>query len=202
MTKPLFITSDTVLFNCIAQELKLKQITPLLYEGKCNKREMALLQVKNSKIDSSISLVHLLSKTEYSKLIVINPIQCPDINIPMGQIIIAENVTEWDKSIVESRIIPLQTLDFETKVVKGKGMSGDRDCTNKSTPILQSKLIDTITFPVSKVAEYFNVPVLSIGIVADYCTLNYRKLLQSNIKELSSRMLDFLKSNFSILLGN
>lgn len=202
MTKPLLITSNEVLFDSIKKEFKLKQITPILYEGKCNKKAVAITIVSNSKLDSTIYLTHLLSTSEYSKLIILNPVQCPDTNVLMGQIVVADSITEWDKSIRDSRILPLNSLEFKTRVINGKGMSGEKECSNRPTTVLQSKLIDIITYLITKVAEYFNIPILSIGIVADHCTVNYEKLLKSNMESLSSRLLEFLKGNSSVLLEN
>jgi nucleoside phosphorylase len=132
-------------------------------------------------------------------IIVLNPIQCPDINISLGKIIIAENITEWDRK--ETRVLPLFTIEPDNRFSYiGKGVSGDRECTTKTTLVIQSKFVDCITYPIAKVSDFFSLPVLSIGIVSDYCTQNFSKFLQSNIKELSTRLVEFIKPIISNIL--
>lgn len=204
MSRVLFVTSSDEMFKSCIQDLKLKKLEEFLYLGKLDKRDIGILLVENTKVDSTILLtISLLTslKDEVSKIIVINPVQCPDVNVSLGQLILASSISEWDKNTTETKVLSLLVPELGNKVIVGLGFSGDRLCVNKTTPILKSKMIDFITFPISKVSKYLGLPVLSIGIVVDYCTPNFIRLLQSNIKELSSRMIDFLKSNSSILLG-
>jgi hypothetical protein len=202
MSGILFVTSNEEFLTSIAKEFSLTQITPLLYEGSKEGKQIDLLLLENNKIDATLVLTHFLSgKPELpNKVVILNPVQCPDINQPLGKVVMAEEVTLWDHK--ETRLLSLQTIETDYKTIIGKGISGDRECVNKTTPIMQSKLVDCITYPVAKVSDFFSLPVMSIGIIADYCTQNYSKLLQSNIKELSVRMLDFLNSCISTILGD
>lgn len=196
MAKVLFVTSNEVLFNSIGDGLKLKSQSDNFKKGSFLKKNTSILLVGNTKIDATLVVTHYLSCEEKpDKIIVLNPVQCPDINQSLGSIIIADKVSEWDRK--DSKLFELSPITLKSKTTIGKCSSGDRVCLDKITPIMQSRFVDCITYPMVKVSEFFSIPIISIGIVADYCTQNYFKLLQSNIKELSLRMTVFIKDNFS-----
>lgn len=202
MVECLCVTSNKIFFCDMVNEFTLSQITDDFYKGKT----FDLLLVKDNKIESAITLTHLLDsmKAPYKRVIIINPINSPSININTGEFVFAENITEWDKPITESKFFNLEVPKIDRfNVHSGSGISGDRLCVSKTTPILQKAFVDFITFPISLVLSIFSkeTVLISLGIVVDHCSLNYLKQLQSNNKELSSRMIDFLKSNLSVLIG-
>ena len=194
MTDLLFVTSNKVICDSFIREFNLS-LKNTIYKG-----EVDLLFVENNKIDSTLHLTRILSTTKYySKIVVINPVQSPSSIISYGTFVMAKEVIEWDKTILTTKLLHLTTKDLGNHVITGKGMSGDRECQGKTTPISQSVLVDTITYPLAKVSEYFNKQLLSIGIVVDHCTPNYSRLLQSTINELSSKMVSFVKENLAVL---
>lgn len=190
----LLVTSNEVFYNSL--EGSLNELNKI-------KTKLEILYIGNTKIDIAYSITKILAvskKDKYSKILIFNPVQCPDINIPIGEFIQADSNIEWDKPAVDSHWYVLQCLDID-RVVTGKSISGDRPCINKTPFIMQNKMVDVATFPVARVAEKFNIPVISIGIVADHCTVNFMKHLLSIEKELSCKMIGFLKSNLISLLG-
>lgn len=202
MNSALFITSNKTMFGDMVYTFELEKITDDFSKGS----SFDLLLVKDNKILSAITLTHLIdsNKDAYSRFIVINPVNCPNVNIDLGSIICAENITEWDKPLSESKFYNLTVPKFETKFVCGAGVSGDRICTNRTTPLLQKNYLDFITFSVVTTIDTFlgKQDIIALGIVTDHCTPNYFKLLQSNIKGLSSRMVQFIQTNLSVLLGD
>lgn len=202
MSDTLFITANLAVFERIAKEFSLKQITPLLFTGQCTNKELSLLRVETNKVDSTLLLTHLLSTNTFSKLVILNPVQCPDSSIPLGKIVIGEDVIEWDKPVLESHHILLTVPEIEDDLSysQGKVMSGDRLAQNKTTPMMQCKMIDSITYPIARVSQYFNIPVISIGVVGDYCTANYQKALQNLINPLTDKLLAFIQNNLSQLV--
>ena len=202
MSSVLFITSNSTMFDDMVHDFELEKITNDFSKG----ASFDLLLVKDSKILSAITLTHLIdsNKGAYSRFVIINPVNCPNMNIDLGSIVCIENITEWDKPLQESKFYHLTVPKFESKFVSGAGVSGDRICTNRTTPLLQKNYLDFITFSVATTIETFlgKQDIIALGVVADHCTPNYFKLLQSNIKGLSSRMVQFIQTNLSVLLGD
>lgn len=201
MASTLFISSNKTIFDAIASTFKLSQLAQDFYTGD----SFDLLLVTDNKIECAIKLTHLIDSKAvfYKRIVVVNPINCPNIDVELGKIVFAESITEWDKPLVESKFYNLTVPEFDTKIISGYGMSGDRVCMNRTTPILQARFIDFITFSIAVVSNTFlkDVELMSMGVVADHCTQNYFKLLQSNDKGLSSRMIEFIQTNLSLLLG-
>lgn len=202
MVECLCITSNKIFFCDMVDSFSLSQITSDFYKG----NSFDLLFVKDNKIESAITLTHLLDSIQapYSRVLIVNPVNSPSTNVNIGDFIFAENITEWDKPITESKFFNLEAPKIDRfNVYTGPGISGDRLCVNKTTPILQKTFVDFITFSVSLVLSVFSkeTKLISLGVVVDHCSLNYFRLLQSNNKELSSRMIQFLRSNLSELIG-
>lgn len=199
----LFVTSYSPICETFQLEFGLKSSKSGVYVGQGKNKYIHVLLVPNDKVKSTLLLSEYLSlNKDVEKVVVVNPVNCPDPNIPMGTFIIGSKVTEWDRSIKESSLLFLWLFEgIETKHVEGQCISGDRECVNKTTPILQSKMVDTVTYPVAVTSLYYNKPVSSIGIVADWCTQKFSTNVLSNIREFSGRLVSFVKNNLTIILG-
>lgn len=204
MRNTLFVTSYTQICESFQLKFGLKSPKSGVFVGQGKNKYIHVLLVSNDKVKSAMILSEYLSenKKDVDKIVVINPVNCPDPNISMGTIVIGNQTTEWDRSIKESSLIFLQTLgEIETRHIEGQCISGDRECLNKTTPILQSKMVDTVTYPVAITANYYNKQVSSIGIVADWCTQKFPVNVLSNIREFSSRLVGFIETNLTTILG-
>ena len=204
MKVTLFVTSYKQICESFQLEFGLKSPKEGVYIGQGKNKYFRVLLVPNDKVKSTVILSEYLAlnKDTVEKIVVVNPVNCPDPNVKMGTFIFGDKVTEWDRSIRDTSIYKLQSFSgIETKYIEGQCISGDRECVNKTTPILQSKMVDTVTYPVAVTASYYNKPISSIGIVADWCTPRFSTASLSNIREFSSHIVGLVKNNQTIILG-
>ena len=112
MKVTLFVTSYKQICESFQLEFGLKSPKEGVYIGQGKNKYFRVLLVPNDKVKSTVILSEYLAlnKDTVEKIVVVNPVNCPDPNVKMGTFIFGDKVTEWDRSIRDTSIYKLQSF--------------------------------------------------------------------------------------------